>query len=195
MFWHENNTAIFGREEAFAILVICLVCWIFPTFFDVACREYDRIEFYFFFSRSLIYLFCACVNSFRKKSFAFRATKSDRAIRPYGALLHVWNVYLFWLPKLMCFNKLSFWWPALQLCFATNDPHYNYSGLPQQVVKGLKKSRVLHLSITAVACWQGGRVATPPPSWQFLEGAKMKRGRRSRCEFWKWMKKNAFEKI
>jgi hypothetical protein len=28
-----------------------------------------------------------------------------------------------------------------------------------------------------------------------LEGAKMKRGRRSRGEFWKWMGKNAFEKI
>ena len=35
-------------------------------------------------------------------------------------------------------------------------------------------------SRTTVACWQGGAggATAPPPSWQFLGGAKMKRGRR-----------------
>jgi hypothetical protein len=43
------------------------------------------------------------------------------------------------------------------------------------IVKGLKKSSVLHLSFTAVARWQGGREATAP-QLAILGGRKNEKG-------------------
>jgi hypothetical protein len=60
------------------------------------------------------------------------------------------------------------------------------------IVKGLKKSSVLHLSFTAVACWQGGREATPPPQLAILGGRKNEKGAPIPRRI---LKVDAFEKI